>query len=234
MKEFNKKGFTLAEVLITLGIIGIVAALTLPTLMSNCRKYVIETQLKEFYAIMNQALKRAEYDYDDMDGWTWSHSTKVDITDEKQTVEYNTSDYEWFQKYLQPYLKTSTLKEAYHLYCVWYDGFAVEFINGTGMSCGTDEGGGNVEIGKFVCMFYPKAGTIKDIQDYSAKSQKVVSGKDYFVFQINTEGKDKGFQPVDSNNCKKSMGMRYLPSSGCAKLIKDNNWKFPKDYPIKI
>lgn len=228
------KGFTLAEVLITLGIIGIVSALTLPTLISNCRKYVIETQLKEFYSIMNQALKRAEYDYDDMDGWTWPHKTKVGITDGNQTVEANNSDYEWFQKYLQPYIKTSTLKESFHLYCVWYDGFAVEFINGTGMSCGTDEGGGNVEIGKFVCMFYPKAGTIKDIQDYSAKSQKVVSGKDYFVFQINTEGKDKGFQPVDSNNCKKSTGMLYLPSVGCAKLIKDNNWKFPKDYPIKI
>ena len=103
----DKNAFTLAEVLITLGIIGIVSALTLPTLMSNCRKYVIETQLKEFYSIMNQALKRAEYDYDDMDGWTWPHKTKVDITDGNQTVEANNSDYEWFQKYLQPYNKYS-------------------------------------------------------------------------------------------------------------------------------
>ena len=50
---------------------------------------------------------------------------KVDITDGNQTVEANNSDYEWFQKYLQPYLKSSTLKDSYHLYCVWYDGFAV-------------------------------------------------------------------------------------------------------------
>lgn len=99
----DKNAFTLAEVLITLGIIGIVSALTLPTLMSNCRKYVIETQLKEFYSIMNQALKRAEYDYDDMDGWTWPHQTKVDITNGNKIVEANNSDYEWFQKYLQPY-----------------------------------------------------------------------------------------------------------------------------------
>lgn len=33
-----KKGFTLAEVLITLGIIGVVAALTLPSLITNYRK----------------------------------------------------------------------------------------------------------------------------------------------------------------------------------------------------
>ena len=30
-----KKGFTLAEVLITLGIIGVVAAMTIPTLIAN-------------------------------------------------------------------------------------------------------------------------------------------------------------------------------------------------------
>ena len=33
-----KKGFTLAEVLITLGIIGVVAALTIPMLIADSRK----------------------------------------------------------------------------------------------------------------------------------------------------------------------------------------------------
>ena len=32
---YMQKGFTLAEILITLGIVGIVAALTIPTLISN-------------------------------------------------------------------------------------------------------------------------------------------------------------------------------------------------------
>lgn len=36
-----KKAFTLAEVLITLGIIGVVAALTIPTLVNNYRKKAI-------------------------------------------------------------------------------------------------------------------------------------------------------------------------------------------------
>lgn len=34
----NKKAFTLAEVLITLGIIGVVAALTMPTVIQNYKK----------------------------------------------------------------------------------------------------------------------------------------------------------------------------------------------------
>ena len=42
--NFRKIAFTLAEVLITLGIIGVVAALTLPTLIENHNKRVVETR----------------------------------------------------------------------------------------------------------------------------------------------------------------------------------------------
>ena len=51
-----KNAFTLAEVLITLGIIGIVVALTLPTLIQNHRNQVVETRLKKFYSTINQAI----------------------------------------------------------------------------------------------------------------------------------------------------------------------------------
>ena len=48
--------FTLAEVLITLGIIGIVAALTIPTLVNNYQKAQYVTALKKAYTQFNQAL----------------------------------------------------------------------------------------------------------------------------------------------------------------------------------
>ena len=54
-----KKGFTLAEVLITLGIIGVVAARTIPTLISNYQKRQFVTGLQKGYSIMNNALKMA-------------------------------------------------------------------------------------------------------------------------------------------------------------------------------
>ena len=44
--KLRRAAFTLAEVLITLGIIGVVAALTLPTLIQNHQKQVYVTQLK--------------------------------------------------------------------------------------------------------------------------------------------------------------------------------------------
>ena len=45
--SLKKAAFTLAEVLITLGIIGVVAAITLPTLIKNYQKQVYVTQLKK-------------------------------------------------------------------------------------------------------------------------------------------------------------------------------------------
>lgn len=48
-----KKAFTLAETLITLGVIGVVAALTLPTLINSYKKQVTTARLKKFNSIFN-------------------------------------------------------------------------------------------------------------------------------------------------------------------------------------
>lgn len=47
MKKSSTFGFTLAEVLITLGIIGVVAAITIPNLMENVRNRDLQVQLKK-------------------------------------------------------------------------------------------------------------------------------------------------------------------------------------------
>lgn len=52
----SKAGFTLAEVLITLGIIGVVAAITFPTLIQKQQEKVLITQLKEAYSVLSQAI----------------------------------------------------------------------------------------------------------------------------------------------------------------------------------
>lgn len=51
-----KRGFTLAEVLITLGIIGVVAAMTMPTLNAKFQKREFITELKKIYSEIYQAL----------------------------------------------------------------------------------------------------------------------------------------------------------------------------------
>lgn len=53
-----KRAFTLAEVLITLGIIGIVAAMTMPAVINNTRNKQLETSLKKAYSILAQVTQR--------------------------------------------------------------------------------------------------------------------------------------------------------------------------------
>ena len=56
-RGFKKVDFTLAEVLITIGIIGVVAALTLPVLMQKIQQDIWINQLKKNYAVLNQGFK---------------------------------------------------------------------------------------------------------------------------------------------------------------------------------
>lgn len=50
-----KKAFTISEVLITLSIIGIIAVLTLPTLISISQKKTLEVQFKKAYSLIMNA-----------------------------------------------------------------------------------------------------------------------------------------------------------------------------------
>ena len=53
------KGFTLAEVLVTLGIIGVVSAMTIPSLTQSWQKQAYVTQLKKVYSEVTQATNLA-------------------------------------------------------------------------------------------------------------------------------------------------------------------------------
>lgn len=56
------KGFTLAEVLITLGIIGVVAAMTLPALVNRTQGKELEAGFKKSYSVLSQAVQRMQYE----------------------------------------------------------------------------------------------------------------------------------------------------------------------------
>ncbi len=86
----KKLAFTLAEVLITLGIIGIVAAMTIPTLITKFRVIELETRFKKADAIFQQALKSSlnELGYDDASEFNIPYESITDrnINDLKDRV----------------------------------------------------------------------------------------------------------------------------------------------------
>ena len=89
--SFDRKvAFTLAEVLITLGIIGIVAAMTLPILIQNHQKRVAVERLKKEYSLLQQALKMYQAD------------NNVDFDEFDTTLSAD----EFMQTYILPYVQT--------------------------------------------------------------------------------------------------------------------------------
>ena len=78
-------GFTLAEVLITLGIIGVVAAMTIPTLMVNYKAHQLHSQFLKSYSTIQQVFRRMEGD-----------EVSLDPADYKVHASY----YKTFAKYL--------------------------------------------------------------------------------------------------------------------------------------
>ena len=68
-KVLEKNGFTLAEVLITLGVIGVVAALTLPSVISNYKEREYIVKLQKAYSTITQAFTAAIADYGTVDNW---------------------------------------------------------------------------------------------------------------------------------------------------------------------
>lgn len=55
----NKSAFTLAEVLITLAIIGVVAALTIPVVVRNYQEMQFKTAYKRVYSDLNKVFAKA-------------------------------------------------------------------------------------------------------------------------------------------------------------------------------
>ena len=96
-----KLAFTLSEVLITLGIIGIVAALTIPHVIDNYNKQVTITKLQKAYTTLNQAFRQSEVDNGSSEFWQ--------ETDKIGTDEYFNT---YWKKYFNHITFCKTAKEC--------------------------------------------------------------------------------------------------------------------------
>lgn len=107
-----KKGFTLAEILITLGIIGIVAALTIPTLVSNHKKRVVTTSLKKFVNTLLNTNEQINYDNGVIgkDGYGLRDNFEPNNPYDAENM---------IEKYYKPYLQITEIKKV-HQECSYF------------------------------------------------------------------------------------------------------------------
>lgn len=92
----RKFAFTLAEILIVLGIVGFIAGITIPNLIANYQKNQVVTQYKKAFSEISQAIKLSEANNGAMELWDLS---SYPITNGERSKKFA-------EIYLYPYLKT--------------------------------------------------------------------------------------------------------------------------------
>ena len=221
-----KRGFTLAEVLITLGIIGIVAALTLPTVMSNYKKKVVVTKMKKFYSTMNQAVKLSTVENGDTDYWSI----------EAEILNFNSdAALIWYNKYLKKY----------------FNGAEVEKLNGS-IAVRLNDGNGfaiyNTSSSIFAAhiVYYSD---YKHFKKWVESNNNRVYGKSFdgnntFLFIIRSNRLNTYFDLALEGGEKNRNVLEYSAGGtyGCAQdfkaycsaLIEYDGWEIKDDYPVKF
>ena len=83
LSQLKKRAFTLAETLIVMGIIGVVAALTLPNLNSSTGEKEKVAKVKKIYSDLNDAFGRAQAVYGPFDEWFVNDGRDYDKKDKR-------------------------------------------------------------------------------------------------------------------------------------------------------
>lgn len=232
MNNFRKKAFTLAEVLITLGIIGVVAALTMPTLMANYRKSVVEKKIYTTYNILQNALGMSVVDNGDPMYWS----------------EGNNYDDDFFEKYFVPYLKvinschstededcSTTMKNINGTSTFKYNRKYI-LSNGTGIMYNA----GDVGQRKGSIVIDTMMGKERVIGKNAFTLNFIVTDSKYYITSKTDYTED--FCNVNKTNkstlislCKSaSSGQGFTLGIACTALIECNGWQLPKEYPVKF
>lgn len=205
--------FTLAEVLITLGIIGVVAAMTMPSLIQNYKRQQATARIKKFVSVINQALISAENDLGAREDWVIGEMDNSD------------SAYNFLNTYIKPYIKSADVEKR----TLFGRNMAtLRFVDGSQMS---------VKIGACYDIWYDingEKGPNEKGRDIFVFILCKNGGCNFNSNQV------RGFYCAPTgqqfptheqliDNCKDRNRGSY-----CTILLEQNGYEFPKDYPLGL
>ena len=239
MKKRN--AFTLAEVLITLGIIGIVAAMTMPTLIEKYQKKVTIERLKQTYSELSQVLSMAQAEKGDSKYWN-NYSGHVF---DQNTYEHGAAD--MVESQILPYLNGA---KSYG----WTDMSSCGYKNGWLNFNGTTKRSPDVKsyivklpnqvLLSFIINSYCRDGIKEDCElilselvvyvDVNAQQKPNIFGKDIFQFYYDlNKGKVAAYYSYLTREdlLKSWCAKDKSDNAGCAALIMKDGWEIKDDYP---
>ena len=233
--------FTLAEVLITLGIIGVVAAMTMPTLIKKYQQHVTVNRLKETYSILYNAVRMSETENGLLETW--------EIPNESWDARTYTKGKTFFEQYLKPYIKVA--KECKYLSneC-WADEYLRPNENPDYIyfPASKNHTYSMVLASGSVIGFYPRNTFCEVYVDLNGKKGPNKLGKDTFIIIIAKTANNgygiftrsgvymygQGYnRTVLKSNSYKGCSKTATGLAGiyCSALIMHDGWKIEKDYP---
>ena len=212
----KKLAFTLAEVLITLGIIGVVAAMTMPTLITNYQKRATVAKLKRAYSVIKQA-----------------YLTSYDQVGDLESNEIRALGKEsYFKTYWAPYIQATYCNSLSECgYASASDDSPWSDTPGSTMSSVTSRS----------IVFYTNDGFLYEISfagknvyvnvDLNGPKGPNQYGRDVFIFDIVSDAKGNDLYPSGYNDSDFSRSCSRLHRVSCAEKIRRDGWKITKDYP---
>ena len=226
----------MAEVLITLGIIGVVAALTLPTLIANYRNQVYVTQLQKTVSILEQGFKKALADdeVDDLnDTEMFSYLNKVYDTNCANLSNFDDEKGQGVINYLKKYFNIVDYSSDGHF-------SAKDLAPGNVMNLNAPVGKLTFADGsQMLINYFRSCGGSNNsffFIDVNAEKAPNVLGKDIYFFYLERDGslspyssKKYGYWKNNSEKCgefgKKISKTDNVVGDGCSARIIENGWK---------
>lgn len=216
-----KNGFTLSDVLITLGILGVIAAITLPSVINNYRKKALETGLLRFYSLMNQAFYMSSIENGPVNTWNY----------------FDGNSCQFYKTYLAKYLNNTEYE------CGYYNGKNSKMNDDRFVGIYFPSGDMAVFSYARVFIYTNKKKYYKNYQAWGSNSSldSQMKGTELFAFEIAkyrvSHSKDIGIIPFDGlsiySNDQLLQRCKEGPSR-CTAVIARNGWKIPDNYPFEI
>ena len=238
--ERGCKAFTLAEVLITLGVIGVVAAMTMPTLIKHYQQHETVNRLKETYSILYNAVRMSETENGLLETWEIP-----DASWDNETYAYGKT---FFEQYLKPYIKVAKECKKLSNEC-WADEYTRPNGNkNSNFSASSNYTYGVVLANGSVIGFNPQNTFCSIYIDLNGKKGPNKLGKDTFTIILAKSSRNDFFGNFNKSGlymygqgktkteltsgpfgCSKTA--TTYAGAYCSGLIMHDGWKIGKDYP---